>query len=186
MNWLTQLARKLRISILALPALLGCGPNTQPQNSNAGPQLSNNGQATSFKIDQTDFGIDVEYSKVELDRSDPEQPTVSVTIAGNQKTFEALTVDEDAEWSWSLSPPEFRFEEVPITLDPATKKWTAAVEFEDVDDYEFSILMMNYNSLHAVRLTIDQENTVEIAGRVDMFGEMKPFAIRWEREADSR
>ena len=134
-----------------------------------------------FKIGNTDFGIDAATSTFTVDTTDPQRPTITIEIAGDPSIFEALSADEDSEWSWALYPPGFYLRKFPAQIDPSTGVVTARVELDDVDHYEFAILMMEHNSIDNVMVKLVPDKSIEITGRVDLIGEPNDFAIHWQR-----
>jgi hypothetical protein len=134
-----------------------------------------------FKIGSTDFGIDASTSSFTVDATDPDQPTITIELSGDPSTFEALKADEDSEWSWALYPPGFYLRSFPAQIDPATGIVTARVKRDDIDHYEFAIYMMEHSDIDDVTVQLVPDRSLEISGRVDLFGEIDDFAIRWQR-----
>jgi hypothetical protein len=134
-----------------------------------------------FKIGNTDFGIDAATSTFTVDTSDPKRPTITIELAGDPATFAALSADEDSEWSWALYPPGFYLRKFPAQVDPSTGIVTARVKRDDIDNYEFAILMMEHNAIDDITVKLIPDKSLEVSGRVDLFGEVDNFAIHWQR-----
>ncbi len=134
-----------------------------------------------FKIGSTDFGIDTATSTFALDTTDPAKPTITIEVAGDPAIFEQLKADEEGEWSWALYPPGFYLRKFPAEVDPATGIATAHVVLDDVDHYEFAILMMEHNNVDNVTVKLVPEKSLEVSGTVDLLGEVDDFTIRWQK-----
>jgi hypothetical protein len=160
-----------RFALIAVlsACLAGCGQST------------NRTKMQQFKIGDADFGIDVTTSTFTVDTSDPDRPTITIELAGDQAAFDALSADEDSEWSWALYPPGFYLRKFPAQVDPSTGVATARVQRDDIDDYEFAIYMMEHSDIDDVTVKLIPDKSLEISGRVDLFGEVDDFAIHWQR-----
>ncbi len=134
-----------------------------------------------FKIGSTDFGIDTTTSSFTVDAADPDRPTITIELSGDQSAFDTLSANEDSEWSWALYPPGFYLRSFPAQVDPSTGIATARVKLDDVDNYEFAIYMMEHNNIDDVTVKLIPDKSLEISGRVDLFGEVHDFAIHWQR-----
>lgn len=134
-----------------------------------------------FKIGSADFGIDATSSSFAVDTTDPDRPTITIKVNGDRATFKDLTADDDSEWSWALYPPAFYLNSFPAQVDPSTGIATARVALDDIDDYEFAIYMMEHNNIDNVTVKFIPDKSLEISGRVDLFGEVHDFAINWQR-----
>jgi hypothetical protein len=134
-----------------------------------------------FKIGSMDFGIDTATSTFAVDMSDPAKPTITIEVAGDPAIFEQLKADEEGEWSWALYPPGFYLRKFPAEVDPATGIATAHVVLDDVDNYEFAILMMEHNNVDNVTVKLVPEKSLEVSGTVDLLGEVDDFTIRWQK-----
>ncbi len=144
--------------------------------------ISTNGEKLQqFKIGDTDFGIDTTTSSFTVDATDPDRPTITIELSGDQATFDALKSEEDSEWSWALYPPGFYLRSFPAQVDPPTGVATARVQREDIDNYEFAIYLMGHNDIDDVTVILIPDQSLEITGRVDLFGEIHDFTIHWQR-----
>ncbi len=172
--------RQVSLNTLLVACLVGCAP-TSP-GSNPDKQARSTGQTMQqFRIGDTDFGIDARTSSFTVDTTDPERPTITIEIFGDQSAFDALTADDDSEWSWALYPPSFYLYSFPAQVDPSTGIATSRVKLDDVDDYEFAIYMMEHNNVDNVTIQLIPDKSLELSGRVDLFGEEHDFAINWQR-----
>ncbi len=133
-----------------------------------------------FQIGNTDFGIDAAASSFTVDTTDPDRPTITIELSGDQATFDALTAGDDSEWSWALYPPGFYLRSFPAQVDPSTGVATARVQREDIDTYEFAIYLMEHNDIDDVTVKLIPDQSLEITGRVDLFGEIHDFAVHWQ------
>ncbi len=97
--------------------------------------------------------------------TDPDRPTITIELSGDPSTFDALKADEDSEWSWAVYPPGFCLRSFPAQIDPATG----------------IIYMMEHSDIDDVTVQLVPDRSLEISGRVDLFGEIDDFAIRWQR-----
>jgi hypothetical protein len=165
--------KRFALSAVLLVCLVGCGSAPEPKE----PRPMH-----EFKIGSTDFGIDTSTSTFTVDMSDPAKPTITIEVAGDPAIFEKLSADEDGEWSWALYPPGFYLRKFPAEVDPATGIVTARVQrFDDIDNYEFAILMMEHNAIDNITAKLTPDKSLEVSGSVDLFGEVDDFAIRWQK-----
>jgi hypothetical protein len=169
--------KRIALVTVFLACLAGCGQSPAPQ----APSKDGRTTMQQFKIGSTDFGIDATTSSFIVDSTDPERPTINIEIAGDPSLFEALSADEDSEWSWALYPPGFYLRKFPAQIDPATGVVTAHVQLDDVDNYEFAILMMEHNNIDNVTVKLVPDKSIEVTGHVDLVGDPHDFAIHWKR-----
>ena len=193
---------RMTLALSALLLVLGCGlqnedstdsvvvpvdstdvaePLTAQARGGDSTDSSGKPAQASFVINTTEFGIDPDWMTVELDQSTPDSPVITLELAGDESVFDPLDVDDDSEWSFALSPPGFNLREYPATIDPETGIVTAEVDNLEVEDYEFSILMIEHHLLDDVIVRFKPEEFIEIDGTVDLFGENQPFKIRWKK-----
>ena len=165
----------LSFPTLLIAVVAGCGESKPP--------ASKSSTMRQFIIGTTDFGIDPKTSSFTVDTTDPNRPTVTIELSGDQSVFDPLTVDEDSEWSWALYPPGFYLRSFPAQIDPSTGVVTASVKLEDIDKYEFAILMMEHNDIDDVRIKLIPQKSLKVLGRIDLFGEERDFAIHWQRQS---
>jgi hypothetical protein len=170
----------LLLHALLIACLAGCARSSSPPRPEDGAP-STGGATRQFKIGSTDFGIDAATSTFAVDTTDPDRPTITVELAGDQATFDAISADEDSEWSWALYPPGFFLRSFPAQVDPATGVATARVRLDDLDHYEFGIYMMEYSDIDNVAVKVVPDKSLEVTGRVDLLGEVDDFVIRWQR-----
>ena len=138
-----------KIALAALLAfLVGCSSSLEPGHAEMKHQANSNQKTIvkRFTIGNTEFGIDLAASSFDVDTSGAEGPTITIEIAGDRSTFDPLTVDDDAEWSWALHPPAFYLRGFPLTKADSNDAMLAHVKRDDVEDYEFSIYMMEHTS----------------------------------------
>lgn len=171
--------RRSALTVL-ISVLVGCG-QSPPPTTGSRTESTESTAMRQFKIGNTDFGIDAVSSTFQLDATDPERPTITIEIAGDQAVFDALKADEDSQWSWALYPPGFYLRSFPAQIDPATGAATARVTRDDIDNYEFAILMMEHNAIDDVSVTLFPDKSLDITGRVDLVGEVDDFVIHWRR-----
>jgi hypothetical protein len=160
------------LACVLLACLFGCGRATE--STERGPMQQ-------FTIGSTDFGIDTATSTFALDTSDPAKPTITIEVAGDPAIFERLKADEEGEWSWALYPPGFYLRKFPAEVDPATGIATAHIVLDDVDNYEFAILMMEHNAIDNITVKLVPDKSLEVTGSVDLLGDVDDFAIRWHK-----
>jgi hypothetical protein len=174
--------KPLALNAVLMACLVGCGrsparaPGTDDRTTS-----TRDTKMQQFKIGSTDFGIDRTTSSFTIDATDPNRPMITIELSGDQATFDALTADEDSEWSWTLYPPGFYLRSFPAQVDPATGVATARVQREDIDNYEFAIYLMEHNDIDDVTVKLIPDQSLEISGRVDLFGEVHDFTIHWQR-----
>lgn len=134
-----------------------------------------------FVIGDTDFGIDVDESSFEIDDYHPETPLLTIEIMGNGEVFEKLTEQEDSEWSWALDAPHFYIRDFPASPGNQPGDVSATASLDDIDEYELAIYMMEHNDIEDVMIQIKAGTSLDITGKVDLFGETHNFAIRWHK-----
>lgn len=171
--------RRLALALL-VSFFIGCG-ESPPPSADGGAESAGPSTVRQFKIGGKEFGIDPEASSFTLDTTDPGRPTITVEIAGDRSVFDPLTAEEDSEWSWALYPPGFYLRSFPAQIDPSTGAATARVTLNDLDGYEFAILMMAHNDIDDVSVTLVPDKSVDVSGRVDLFGEVHDFVIHRRR-----
>jgi hypothetical protein len=175
--------KRIALNTVLIACLVGCWRSPTPPAPRTEDRTESTGRTTmqQFKIGSTDFGIDATASSFTVDRTNPDRPTITIELCGDQSTFDSLTADDDSEWSWALYPPGFYLRSFPAQVDPATGIATARVKLDDTDDYEFAIYMMEHNNIDNVTVKLIPDSSLEISGRVDLFGEAYDFAIHWQR-----
>jgi hypothetical protein len=156
---------------------IGCADHA-PGESNARKAAMTN---KSFVIGDTDFGINVDESSFEINNSNPAKPLLTIKVMGSGEVFEKLTAEEDSKWSWALDAPHFYIRDFPASPGDKVGDVSATASLDDIDEYELAIYMMEHSAIDDVKIQIKDSKALDITGKVDLFGEIHNFAIRWHK-----
>ncbi|MDZ7616845.1 MAG: hypothetical protein U1E05_07575 [Patescibacteria group bacterium] len=175
--------KRIALNAVLIACLVGCGQSPTLPVPKTDGRTKSSGRTTmqQFTIGSTDFGIDATASSFTVDNTTPNRPTITIELSGNQSVFDALTADDDSEWSWAVYPPGFYLRSFPCQVDPSRGIATARLTLDDIDDYDFAIYMMEHNNIDDVTVKLIPDKSLQISGRVDLFGEDHDFAINWLR-----
>jgi len=133
-----------------------------------------------FFIGETNFGVERKNSRFELKKGTDGRLLLTVEIRGDEKVYQEITGDENSEWSWTLYPPEFYLRDFPVSNDATAKKLRIALKPEDSDKFDVALYLMEHNRVDGVTASVERHR-LEVAGRVDLMGELRDFRIYWER-----
>ncbi|NND97015.1 MAG: hypothetical protein HKN47_06765 [Pirellulaceae bacterium] len=134
-----------------------------------------------FLIDDTDFQIDTDESSFDVDLSDPGNPLLTIEIRGKQCVHDQISEDDASPWSWALYAPHFYLREFPAKPTTDKSQYLATATLDDIDDYELAIYMMEHSDIDDVQISVQPNKSLDITGRVDLFGNEHTFAIRWQK-----
>ncbi len=132
-----------------------------------------------FTIGTTNFGVNANKSSFKLSTKPHGRVVLDVEINADQSAYDAVSMAEDSEWSWTIYPPRFYlFTE----LERATEGHKLTVQFSaaEIESAEMAVYMMNHNHVSDVTLTIDG-NRLTVSGSVDLMGQPAAFHIDWSQ-----
>ena len=78
----------------------------------------------------------------------------------------------------------FSVSSLAVNANPEELKGQLLVANWQIDDPRFhqtAIYMMEHNAIDNVSVTLVPDDSLEITGRVDLFGEVHDFSIHWQR-----
>ncbi|MDF1738133.1 MAG: hypothetical protein P1U86_03150 [Verrucomicrobiales bacterium] len=131
----------------------------------------------TFTINKTDFGIDLEESSASIETVDGVD-TLTLEINGDEAVHDAISEDEDSEWSWTAYPPRLYLYEFPMTREGDLLK--ATLTLDDLNEYEAAIYMMEHNDMDGVEISLNAKGELRIEGTVFLLGETHPFSILYQ------
>ncbi len=131
----------------------------------------------TFHLDATDFGINPAKSSCSIDVVDG-VPVINVEIRGDDEKYDAVTEDEDSEWSWTLYPPRLYIHDFPLNDDSGTMR--ANISRDDLDEYEAAIYLMEHNDVDEVVLSVDRHGVLQIRGTVFLSGKPRSFSVQYK------
>ena len=130
----------------------------------------------SFRLGETDFGINPGKSACSIDTADGGL-VVNLEIRGDDEKYDAITENEDSEWSWTQYPPRLYIHDFPLTNDGDIKR--AKISRDDLDEYEAAIYLMEHNDVDGVELSVDPDGVLQIRGNVLLSGQPHIFTVHY-------
>jgi hypothetical protein len=130
----------------------------------------------TFHLDATDFGINQAKSSCSIDTVDGVL-VLNVEVRGDDEKYEAITENEDSEWSWTLYPPRLYIHDFPLTDDGGIM--CANISRDDLETYEAAIYLIEHNDLDSVELTVDRDGVLKIRGTVFLSGRPHKFSVHY-------
>lgn len=129
-----------------------------------------------FIIGATNFGIEPTKSSFTLTKANDGRLFLAIEVRGNEKLYKEITADENSEWSWTLYPPYFYLRDYSISEKLNGSVCEIRMKPEDSDNFDVALYLMEHNTVTDVTIKFS-DRRVEVAGRVDLMGEVREFQI---------
>ena len=129
-----------------------------------------------FQIGGTNFGVNGAESSVSIDTVDGVR-VVNVEIRGDEQDYNAITEDEDSEWSWTRYPPHLYIRGVSLVDDAGVLR--ASISGDDLDDYKAAIYLMEHNDVDGVELRVDDSGMLQVHGTVLLLCNPRTFSVTY-------
>jgi hypothetical protein len=167
--------------IMTVARGLICGEAVQasPPDTMAAFGQERNFMEDSFLLGDTEFGLDRSNLKLSFLANGSGQVEVTISLSGDETTFQPLSDDEDGPWSWALYPPVFHLAAFRMSQELAVAALPIKIP-ERAADFEMALYMMEYCEMRNVVLQ-RLEDGLLVEGLVDVFGEEKPLRIQVAR-----
>ena len=173
------------LALVLVASMIGCGPtestsSARTDTSGSTPKEGSEMQTASFVIGGTEFGIDLDKSSFIAEKDgDYGDYLIDLEIYGSKDKLETVNADYDSsEWSWASYPPHFYLREFPgERLDGSTE----VVAGGSTTGYEVAIYMMQHSDVSDLKISINPQSILSVAGRVDLLGKEHDFEIRWKK-----
>jgi len=134
---------------------------------------------STFTIGDTEFGVDLEESERSIDTTQPNVIELMLEVYGDQERFDAITDDDESEWSWALYPPHFYLRG--LTVPSSTvNDFVELPKPDDNDEIEAAIYIMEHNPVYDLRILIVPHSHVETLGMVEVMGRPQRFHLKSE------
>jgi hypothetical protein len=131
----------------------------------------------TFYIDDTDFGINADDSYYTIETIN-DVLVINLEIMGDQQKYDAITEHEDSKWSWTLYPPRLYILDFPLTKHEG--RMSAKISFDDLDEYEIGLYLIEHNDLDEIVLFIDADGVLHIQGMVFLSGKTHSLLVSFE------
>jgi hypothetical protein len=136
----------------------------------------------SFTINGSEFGVNREKSRLGFNPPMSSTRDISLSVYGDNQTYQALTEAEGSEWSWTLYPPHFYLRGFPV---PDELPFSVSLTDKDCEEYDIALYMMEHNFVEAITLSINPGPQVEVRGEVKLSGKIVDFRILWDATEES-